>query len=78
MVLKSMRDDGSTWPRDEADRPVLLDPDDQEEIDEVRRGEPGAPTECYVAARKASDGPEVRRVLRVSCLGDGEVTYEWH
>ena len=25
-----------------------------------------------------TDGPEVRRILRVSSMGDGEVTYEWH
>ena len=77
MLLQAMRDDGNTWPRDEAERPVLLDEDGQAEIDEVRRGDPGAPTECYVAARKPTDGPEVRRTLRVSGMGDGEVTWEW-
>ena len=77
MVLKRMRDDANTWPRDTADRPVLLDEDAQAKIDEVRRGEPGAPTECYVAARKPTDGPEVRRMLRVASLGDNDVGYTW-
>ncbi len=71
-ILKRLRDNQSTLPRS-GDRPWICSVEGQRQIELVRDGKK---PECYVKAKVMPYGSN-ERVLRVSHLGDGDVTWEY-